>query len=108
MGTEVFAELALVLSKNVYPSLRHDLDAGDLSPPSRGSTDELRLEIPLATGFREFAHGGNLVYLPRDSWVEKISAWVVSAAILLPVFILLTRLNAGLALEKRIYRYANL
>lgn len=46
--------------------------------------------------------------LPRATFVEKLVAWGVAAAILVPTYLGLARANAGPSARKRTYRFADL
>lgn len=46
--------------------------------------------------------------LPRGTLLEQGVAWLAAAAVLVPTYLLLARLNAGRGAEPRTYRYADL
>ncbi len=62
--------------------------------------------LPLA--FVNIVVTGVWYFMPREFWFEKALAWGLCAVILGFTYLALVQINAGPALQKRIYRYANL
>jgi NADH-quinone oxidoreductase subunit H len=62
--------------------------------------------LPLA--FMNMITAGVWFYMPRDTFFQQLVAWLAGAALLVPTFIVLVRVNAGPRLQKRTYKYADL